>query len=106
MVENQIQLGLAGQSEIFQICSFWKNVEEFYMLIMNEMFLLQIENTSSEIPKKQGERFLTSKQEKEYHGWGTENVKELVKKYEGEISYQYTKERFQVEIIVYSVERK
>lgn len=73
---------------------------------MNEMFLLQVENTSSEIPKKQGERFLTSKQEKEYHGWGTENVKELVKKYEGEIHYQYTKEHFRVEIIVYSVERK
>ena len=39
MAENQIQPGLTGQAEFFQIRSFWKDVTEFYMLVLQRAFL-------------------------------------------------------------------
>lgn len=40
MAENQIQPGLAGQSKFPQIRSFWKDVTEFYMFILQRAFSL------------------------------------------------------------------
>lgn len=39
MAENQIQIRLAGQPERSQIRSFWKDVTEFYMLVLQRAFL-------------------------------------------------------------------
>ena len=39
VAEDQIQPGLAGQPEFPQIRSFWKDVTEFYMFILQRAFL-------------------------------------------------------------------
>lgn len=44
--------------------------------------------------------FYTSKKEKDEHGWGIESVKQIVRKYNGEIDFKYDKDFFEVEIII------
>lgn len=68
---------------------------------INEMFLMRIENSTIQMPEKKNGRFLSSKTASEYHGWGIENVKQIVKKYDGDIRFEYTNTEFQVEMILY-----
>ena len=44
--------------------------------------------------------FIQVKKEKDEHGWGIESVKQIVRKYNGEIDFKYDKDFFEVEIII------
>lgn len=68
---------------------------------INEMFFLKVENSMNQMPEKKNGRFLSSKAESEYHGWGIENVKRIVEKYNGDIQFEYTEKNFKVEIMIY-----
>lgn len=50
MAENQIQIGLAGQPERSQIRSFWKDVTEFYMLVLQRAFLPGLHGVAVKYP--------------------------------------------------------
>ena len=65
-----------------------------------QIILLQMRNTSTEIPKRKNEQFITSKQEKNKHGLGLESVRRIVEKYEGCIDFEYDTTMFQVKILV------
>lgn len=67
---------------------------------INDMLVFKLWNTSSKLPKKKGEKFLTDKVLAEGHGWGTESVKLIVEKYEGTIQFNYNFDYFEVLIAI------
>lgn len=67
---------------------------------LNEMFLLFLHNSSVQMPVIIDERFVTTKEDKDAHGLGVESVKRIVDKYNGNISFQYDDEYFEVDIII------
>lgn len=67
---------------------------------LNDMLLLGIENSSSEMPELKKDTFVSSKKDKGMHGWGIESVKRIVENYNGEIQFQYTEKIFQVKILL------
>ena len=67
----------------------------------NSMFQLYIENSYRVEPQKKGKRFLSTKEnEKNEHGWGIENVKEIVERYKGMLDISYQNQRFQVDLVI------
>lgn len=73
-----------------------------YLKIWNVkyMFLLKMVNSSSKYPELREQRFITDKADKKIHGMGTEQVRRIVEKYGGDISFQYSREDFETKIIV------
>lgn len=73
-----------------------------YLKIWNVkyMFLLKMVNSSSKYPELKEQRFITDKADKKIHGMGTEQVRRIVEKYGGDISFQYSREDFETKIIV------
>lgn len=67
---------------------------------LNNMLLLSIENSSSEMPRLKNGTFISSKQEIGVHGLGIESVRRIVEKYDGEIHFRYTEKYFQVQILI------
>lgn len=67
---------------------------------LKQMFVLRLKNSSMQAPKIENGIFLTSKEDKNAHGMGVEQVKRIVNKYNGEIDFQYDSARFEVDIIV------
>lgn len=67
---------------------------------INSMLLLNIENSSSELPQLKNGIFVTSKNDKAAHGFGIESVKQIVKLYDGEIHFQYTENNFEIRILI------
>ena len=63
-------------------------------------FIFKVKNTSIYKPYEKNTKFYTSKKEKDEHGWGIESVKQIVRKYNGEIDFKYDKDFFEVEIII------
>lgn len=67
----------------------------------NSMFQLYIENSYRVEPQKKGKRFLSTKEnEKNEHGWGIENVKEIVERYKGMLDISYENQRFCVDLVL------
>ena len=67
---------------------------------INHMLFFKIYNSSTEMPKLEKGKFITKKNDKNIHGWGLESVKRIVELYDGEISFEYSKDYFQVEILI------
>ena len=73
---------------------------KLYIANKNDMFILKVINTYEIEPVTKGERFISNKKEKNKHGWGIESVKRLVKRYDGNITFKYDSDFFQVIIIL------
>ncbi|NLD16643.1 MAG: GHKL domain-containing protein [Tissierellia bacterium] len=69
--------------------------------IVKSVLIIEIENTFDGVIKKNGNRFLTRKENKEYHGMGIRNIESILKKYDGEITFDYTGNVFKALVIVY-----
>lgn len=67
---------------------------------LNDMFLLYLYNNNTQIPIAENDRFVTTKTDKYAHGLGVESVKRIVQKYNGNISFQYDNEHFEVDILI------
>lgn len=67
---------------------------------INNMLLLKIENSSSQLPQMKNGVFISNKNNKNDHGFGIESVKRIVDEHEGEIHFQYSENYFQVEILI------
>lgn len=74
---------------------------EIYLHIWNfkYMFMLKLANSSSKSPEMNGQRFLTDKADKNAHGMGVELVKRILKRYGGDIEFQYNGEYFEAKLI-------
>lgn len=66
---------------------------------INEMVMLYLENSYVIKPIMKHGRFITTKTDGNKHGWGIENVKELVEHNFGTISIQYTDSIFSTQIM-------
>lgn len=67
---------------------------------VNEMFFLSLRNTSSRRPEMKDGKFQTTKNDTGLHGFGVENVKHIIKKYDGIIDFKYGNGYFEVNILV------
>lgn len=67
---------------------------------INNMLLLKIENSSTQLPQVKNGVFISNKKNKNEHGFGIESVKRIVDEHEGEIHFQYSENYFQVEILI------
>lgn len=81
-------------------CEVGKREINLSLRNVNEMFLLQMRNTSTQMPKRKKGQFVTSKQERNKHGLGLESVRRIVEKYEGCIDFEYDTTMFQVKILI------
>lgn len=61
---------------------------------------LKIENDTSAVPVRKGKRFVSGKDERELHGWGTQIVEDIVERYEGDVEYNYRDGIFGVYILL------
>ena len=82
----------AVKSKEKKICLKIKNI--------NDVLMMKMWNTSTRIPDVKRGKFVTDKLEAEGHGWGIESVKRLVKRYDGNITFKYDSNFFQVTIIL------
>ncbi len=75
---------------------------EIYLRIWNVryMFMLKLTNSSSKSPELKGKRFITDKADQNAHGMGVEQVRRIVVKYGGDISFQYSGEHFETKVMV------
>ena len=64
------------------------------------MFYLKIRNSCTAKPIQQNFKFLTNKKNKEDHGWGIESVKYIAQKYNGNISFQYSDNFYEVIVMI------
>lgn len=67
---------------------------------INQALLLVVQNDYTVEPIKKEKHFLTSKKEKDVHGWGTQIVEGIVQKYEGNLEYDTKNGIFRVEILL------
>ena len=62
--------------------------------------VLSIENPIAEPVQKRGEQLLTSKADKDRHGIGTQNVREIVERYGGDYQIRVSEQVFVVQILL------
>lgn len=66
------------------------------------MLLIAVENSYAGSLKKEGERYLSTKEDSAGHGRGIENVKRIVEKYDGHMQINHENNRFRVKIFLYT----
>ena len=83
--------GLKNACEAAERCA---EKREVFVLIKSykKMLFLEIRNSAMEAPRVQDGQLLTSKQDKENHGIGTQNMQQVVEKYDGTLTWEYDEE--------------
>lgn len=74
---------------------------ELDMKQMNDFFTIKVKNASRNIPVMNEKKFLSGKTDKMKHGWGLENVKQIVEENNGELQCTCENGMFIVNIIFY-----
>ena len=90
LFDNAIDAAVKSKEK--KICLKIKNI--------NDVLMMKMWNTSTRIPDVKRGKFVTDKLEAEGHGWGIESVKRIVKRYDGNITFKYDSNFFQVTIIL------
>lgn len=80
-----------------EACERMKTKERWIRIVVkrkNQILVIKIVNSiEKEVFKKDG-RYLTEKKDKEMHGLGMKSVESIVEKYEGDVSWNHTKDTF------------
>ena len=76
--------------------------KEVKMLIksLQGQLLIQVQNDYSVEPVRKGERFVTTKKDKQSHGFGTQNIAYVVQQYDGSMNYKIQDGVFCVDIML------
>ena len=67
-----------------------------------EMFFLNISNNFENAPNLQRGEYVSTKRQKDVHGYGIKGVKRIVEKYDGFLTLQHADEKFEVKISFFS----
>lgn len=87
--------------EAIEKCDIDNRFINIKMMNKNNVFQLYIENSYKIEPQKKGKKFLSTKDnEKSEHGWGIENVREIVERYKGILDINYQNLKFQVDLVL------
>lgn len=70
------------------------------------LFCIHISNSIISIPAKKRGRFISTKQDRNMHGYGLKSVERIVEKYQGIISYELSAKSFQVDISFFAFENE
>ena len=95
IMENLLENAIEAASK----CELKRKIV-FELKNINDVLMMKMWNTSTRIPDVKRGKFVTDKLEAEGHGWGIESVKRLVKRYDGNITFKYDSDFFQVIIIL------
>lgn len=68
---------------------------------IHQFIIIRIANSSIVMPTVQNGGFVTSKKDKQQHGWGIRSVKSAVEKYQGTIGFDYSDSFFTVDIMLF-----
>lgn len=66
----------------------------------NSQIMIHIANPIKQTMKVRDQKFITTKSDKTRHGFGSENIADVVNKYHGDIHYDYTNQNFEVRILI------
>lgn len=96
--------------ELARICEDIEACENIYtrekwiylsLRLINNMFMLCIQNSYEIEPKYENGELLTIKTDKHFHGIGMKSVKKIVEKYEGQLEYDNKQNIFEVSITLF-----
>lgn len=68
-----------------------------------ELLFIEVANTANQAPEEKHGKFATTKEDKELHGIGGQNVQQIVEKYDGDIVYRFQKGIFRASVTFYEV---
>lgn len=67
---------------------------------IHQFIIIRITNSSIEAPVIQNGKLITSKKNREYHGWGMKSIQAAAEKYHGTIEYDYKDTLFTVSVML------
>ena len=67
------------------------------------MAFIQIDNSLETIPVMKEQKFISRKEEKDFHGLGIKSIKRVVERYDGEIHFEFDEEHFCVNLTFFQV---
>lgn len=80
--------------------SFKKEIDLIIDLRNEQYMLIKTSNYSEASPKIKGNTIITSKENKTLHGIGTKSIERIVKRYKGNIEYQYFNEQKKFDVTI------
>ena len=86
--------------EAAEKCSNLKKYVNLKIHTVNRMLALEVENGYQEEPQKRRGKFISLKQGEGEHGWGIENVREIVEKNGGTMAVEYADHVFRVYLML------
>lgn len=86
--------------EAAEKCSDFKRYVNLKIHTVNRMLILEVENGYQDEPQKSRGKFISSKYGEGEHGWGIENVKEIVERNGGTMKVEYKDHIFRVYLML------
>lgn len=81
-------------------CPVQERKIELKLKEINEMFYIEMKNPCAETLVKEGKRLLSRKEDVIRHGWGLENIRQIVEEYDGVFQYTCENSVFEIKIML------
>ena len=91
LLENAIEAALQAEEKTLK----------FKMYAEKGLVFINITNKYAGKIEKEGNRFISSKKDGMNHGFGIENVREVVERYNGAMDVTYNEDTFKVRVMLY-----
>lgn len=93
LLDNAIEGALKGPDNTRKIDVTIRRIHQF--------ILIRISNSAIEPPVLRDGQLVTTKQDKQHHGWGMQSVKSAAEKYNGTVEYSHTDLMFTVSVMLF-----
>ena len=72
-----------------------------WLTTIGELLIIELANSSTHLPELKSNRFVTTKKRNpEIHGFGIESVRQVVKKFNGTVNFEYDETYFNVKVVL------